>query len=59
MLAAAYAQTLAHMADTAVLVVREDYSRIRDINDCVDTLRRGCGDVTGFVLNNCLTGLRH
>ncbi len=58
MLVAADVQALAPLADVAVLVVREDYARVRDINDCLDTLRRSCGDVAGFVLNNCLDSFR-
>ncbi len=54
MLVAADAEALAALADVAVLVVREDFVRTRDINDCLDALRRSCPDVAGFVLNNCL-----
>ncbi len=57
MLVAADVQALAPLADTAVLVAREDFARVRDINDCLDTLRRSCGDVAGVVLNNCVEPL--
>ncbi|MBQ9838945.1 MAG: P-loop NTPase [Oscillospiraceae bacterium] len=54
MLVAADTEALAALADVAVLVAREDFVRTRDINDCLDALRRSCPDVAGFVLNNCL-----
>ncbi len=54
MLVAADTEALAALADVAVLVAREDYVHTRDINDCLDILRRSCPDVAGFVLNNCL-----
>lgn len=52
MLAAADAETIAAMADTAVLVVRSDYMLTNAINDGVDRLRKSAPDFCGFVLNN-------
>ncbi|KIR02098.1 EpsB [Lachnospiraceae bacterium TWA4] len=37
--------------DTAILVVRQDWSDIRAINDAVDLIWQNCEDFTGFVLN--------
>lgn len=53
MLVAADAEALASLADVAVLVVREDFMRVQDINDSIDALRTGVPDVAGFVMNNC------
>lgn len=58
MLVAADTEALAAQADVAVLVVREDYIRVRDINDCMDALRRSCPDLAGFVLNHTLDTFR-
>lgn len=58
MLVAADTEALAALADVAVLVAREDFVRTRDINDCLDALRRSCPDLAGFVLNNCLDSTR-
>ncbi len=54
MLVAADTEALAGVADAAILVAREDYVRVRDINDCLDALRRSSPDFVGYVLNNCL-----
>ena len=57
MLAAADAEALAAMADTAVLVVRADFMPTNSINKGLDQLRRSAPEVCGFVLNNYHTGL--
>ena len=51
MLAAADAETLAAMADTAVLVVRSDFMPTASINEGLDRLRKSAPDVSGYVLN--------
>lgn len=38
-------------ADTAVLVVREDWADIRAVNDAVDMVRQNGTDFAGFILN--------
>ena len=57
MLAAADAEALASMADTALLVVRADYMPTASINKGLDQLRKSAPEVCGFVLNNYHTGL--
>ena len=52
MLAAADAETLAAMVDTALLVVRADYMPTDSINKGLDLLRKSAPEVCGFVLNN-------
>ncbi len=52
MLAAADAEALAAMADTALLVVRADYMTTYSINEGLDRLRKSAPDVCGIVLNN-------
>ena len=52
MLAAADAETLATMVDTALLVVRADFMPTKSINNGLDRLRKSAPDVCGFVLNN-------
>ena len=52
MLAAADAEVLAAMADTALLVVRADYMPTASINKGLDRLRKSAPEVCGFVLNN-------
>ena len=52
MLAAADAEALAAMADTALLVVRADYMPTYSINEGLDRLRKSAPDVCGIVLNN-------
>ena len=54
MLAAADAETLATMVDTALLVVRADYMPTDSINKGLDRLRKSAPEVCGFVLNNYL-----
>ena len=49
--AAADAESWMHQVDTAVLVVREDCSDVRVINDTVDLIWKSTGDFSGFVLN--------
>ena len=57
MLAAADAELLAHMADTALLVIRADFMKAGAINDCLDRLRKSTSDVCGSVLNDYHSGL--
>ena len=52
MLAAADAEVLAAMVDTALLVVRADYMPTDSINKGLDRLRKSAPEVCGFVLNN-------
>lgn len=52
MLAAADAEALAAMADTALLVVRADFMLTESINKGLDRLRNSAPEVCGFVLNN-------
>ncbi len=56
-LAAADAETLAAMADTAFLVVRSDFMSANSINDGLDRLRKSAPEVCGFVLNNYYTSI--
>ena len=56
MLAAADAEALVVMADTAVLVVRADFMPTDSINKGLERLRKGAPEVCGFVLNNYRTG---
>lgn len=57
MLAAADAEALAAIADTALLVVRADYMPTSSINKGLDLLRKSAPEVCGFVLNNYHTSL--
>lgn len=50
--AAADAEVLMRHADTTVLVVRQDVSDVRVINDTVDLIWKSSGDFAGFVLNS-------
>ena len=52
MLAAADAESVAAMADTAVLVVRSDFMPTDAVNDGLERLRKSAPEVCGFVLNN-------
>ena len=52
MLAAADAEALASMVDTALLVVRADYTPVHSVNKGLDRLRKSTPEVCGFVLNN-------
>lgn len=45
------AEVWVNAADTAVLVVREDWTDIRAINDAVDMVRQNGTDFAGFILN--------
>ncbi len=58
MLAAADAEAVGGYADVGILVVREDFTGSRSINDCLDSLRRTIPDTAGYVLNNCYEELR-
>ncbi len=57
MLAAADAEIIATMVDTALLVVRSDFMPTGAVNDGLDRLRKSAPDVCGFVLNNYYTTL--
>lgn len=57
MLAAADAEAIAAMADTAVLVVRADYMPTNSVNDGLDRLKKSVPEVYGVVLNNYRTGI--
>ena len=57
MLAAADAEILARLADTAVLVVRSDFMPAASINQGLDRLRAAVPDLCGIVLNNHLDKL--
>lgn len=52
MLLATDAKALTQVAEEAMLVVRQDWSIIRDINDCIDFMRSGNAHFIGYVLNN-------
>lgn len=58
MLAAADAEAVAAYADVAVLVVREDWTLSKNINDCLDSFRRTVPDTAGYVLNNCYENIK-
>ena len=49
--AAADAEIWMHLADTVALVVRQDASDVRVINDTVDLIWKSAGDFAGFLLN--------
>lgn len=49
--AAADAEIWMHQADTVALVVRQDSSDIRVINDTVDLIWKSAGDFAGIILN--------
>ena len=55
MLVATDAETIAAMADTAVLVVRADYMPTYTVNEGLDRLKKSTPDVCGVVLNNYRT----
>lgn len=52
MLVATDAEALTRVAEETMLVVRQDWSIIRDINDCIDIMRSGSAHFIGYVLNN-------
>ena len=52
MLAATDAEALTRVAEESMLVVRQDWSIIRDINDCIDIMQSGSAHFIGYVLNN-------
>ena len=58
MLAAADAEAVGAYADVAVLVVREDWTLAKSINDCLDSLRRSVPDTVGYILNNCYENIK-
>ena len=51
MAACSDAELLLGLADTAALVVRQDWSDVRAINDMVDVIRASGTDFAGFILN--------
>ena len=55
MLAAADAEIIAAMADTALLVVRADFMPAASVNVGVERLRKSAPDLCGVVLNNYQT----
>ena len=57
MLAAADAEVLAAMVDTALLVVRADFMPTDSINKGLERLRKSAPEVCGYVLNNYHTNL--
>lgn len=52
MLVASDTEALAGLAETSLLVVRQDRTLARDINDCMDLVRQSCPDFAGYVLND-------
>ncbi len=58
MMAVADVESIAALADTAVLVVRADFMPASAINEGLDRLRRSAPEVCGFVLNNYRTTIR-
>ena len=44
-------ELLLKLADAAVLVVRQDWTDIRAVNDTADNIRQTGVDFTGFILN--------
>lgn len=52
MLLATDAKAMTQVAEEAMLVVRQDWSIIRDINDCIEDMRSGESHFLGYVLNN-------
>ena len=59
MLVATDAEAQARLADEVLLVVRQDWSIVRDINDCIDIMRRSEAHYLGYVLNNMQTRRQH
>ena len=45
------AEFLLKEADAAVLVVRQDWSDVRAVNEAADAIRQSGADLVGFVLN--------
>ena len=52
MLVASDTEALAHLADNSLLVVRQDRTTARDINDCMDLLSQATAEFSGYVLND-------
>ena len=55
MMVAADVESIAALADTAVLVVRADFMPTSAVNEGLDRLRKSAPEVCGFVLNNYRT----
>jgi len=51
MAVAADAEYLMAAADTAAIVVRQDWTDVQSINEAVDNVRQSRTDLAGFVLN--------
>ena len=45
-------EALAQLADVTLLVVRQDYTMVSDINDCINLLQQKKSDFAGYVLND-------
>ena len=52
MLLTADAETLAAFVDAALLVIREDVIRTRDLNDLINILHRSHSDLLGCIYND-------
>ena len=52
-------EEMARLADTTILVVREDAVLASKINDCIDILNQTDAPVLGCVLNNSMSGKVH
>ncbi|MBE5922548.1 MAG: polysaccharide biosynthesis tyrosine autokinase [Lachnospiraceae bacterium] len=46
------AEIISSLVDASVLVVRQDWVDVRDINDGIDLLKQGKSDFIGYILNN-------
>ena len=52
MLAAADTEALAQLCDVSLLVVRQDWTLVQDINDCIDILKQSSAEFIGYILND-------
>lgn len=52
------AEIISSIADASMLVVRQDWGDIRDINDGIDMLKQGKGEFLGYVLNNVYESIK-
>lgn len=52
MLVAADTEALSQICDTSLLVVRQDWSMVQDINDCIDILKKSSSEYLGYILND-------
>ena len=53
--AASDAEAITNLADTSLVVVRQDFVHTRQINDAIDLLNASEAKVLGFVLNDAAT----